>query len=107
MPDTLGGLDSARYILARTRFLPRDIIRFFYYLQKIVNLRFKVSVVLAAEMEYSQWFFDELYDSLAGLVDERVRSSLSDILAELGRTFKVGGASGARAISGSSARLYR
>ena len=30
MPDTISGQDSARYVLARTRFLPRDIIRFFF-----------------------------------------------------------------------------
>jgi hypothetical protein len=81
--------DSARYILARTRFLPRDIIRFFYYLQKIGNIPFKTVDVLAAERDYSQWFFEELHDSLAGLVDEKVRNSLSGILAELGKSFKV------------------
>jgi len=89
MPDTVYVHDSARYILARTRFLPRDIIRFFYYLQKIGNIPFKATDVLAAEQNYSQWFFDELYDSLAGLVDERVRSSLSSILAQLGTYFTV------------------
>lgn len=80
---------AAKYILARTRFLPRDVIRFFYYLQRVGEPPFKVKDILAAEQKYSEWFFDELHDSLVGLVDDRVRASLGSILTQLGTYFMV------------------
>jgi hypothetical protein len=89
LPREIYQRPSEKYVISRTRFLPRDVNRFFYYLQQIGWPRFSADNVLAAELNYSQWFFGELTDSLVGLVDERVRTSLSSILVQLGSYFKV------------------
>lgn len=90
LPLTLFHRSTAAFILERTRFLPRDLIRFFYYLQ-ILKTKPKYSpfAVFAAENSYSQWLYDELSDSLAGLIDDQVRRSLNSILQQLGRFFTV------------------
>lgn len=89
LPRQIHQSPSEKYVTNRTRFLPRDLNRFFFHLQQIGWPPFTADMVLAAERNYSLWFFDELYDSLAGLLDERVRTNLSSILTQLGSYFTV------------------
>jgi hypothetical protein len=87
--DHYGHYSTVRWVLSRTRYLPRDLIRFFKALQQFGDPPFTNNTLAQAEREYSQWFHDELADALAGLVDERVRSAMGGIVTELGRRFSI------------------
>ena len=87
-PRTLDNRPSVSFILDNTRFLPRDLISFFRELQSIGNPPFNRTQVLAALGNYSEWFLQELSDSIVGFVPEEIRKELPSVLSELGRRFK-------------------
>lgn len=75
-------------MLDNTRHLPRDLISFFREIQKLkIEPPFERKAVLAALGNYSEWYLQELSDSIVGFVTEDVRSELPAILSELGRRF--------------------
>jgi hypothetical protein len=81
--------ESVSFILDNTRFLPRDLISFFRELQNIhKEPPFNRAQVLAALSNYSEWFLQELSDSIVGFVPEELRKELPSLLSELGRRFK-------------------
>lgn len=87
-PSYVDTKESTHFILDNTRYLPRDLISFFRELQKISKVPpFDRTQVLAALGNYSEWFLQELSDSIVGFVDEELRSELPAILSELGRRF--------------------
>ncbi len=80
--------ESVSFVLDNTRHLPRDLISFFRELQKLkVEPAFERRAVLVALGNYSEWYLQELSDSIVGFVSEEVRSELPAILSELGRRF--------------------
>ena len=80
--------EKIHFILDNTRYLPRDLISFFRELQKIKSTTpFSWNNVLAALANYSEWFHDELKDSLVGIMDEDIRNNISSILSTLGKEF--------------------
>lgn len=87
-PLTINNSNSLDFILVNTRFLPRDLVSFFRELQKLgKNPPFNRVDVLSALNNYSDWFLQELSDALVGLIDEQLRTDMSDIITELGREF--------------------
>tara|TARA_R100000656_G_C3952661_1_gene128722 strand:+ start:131 stop:1573 length:1443 start_codon:yes stop_codon:yes gene_type:complete len=87
-PERINKSDSLDFVLVNTRFLPRDLVSFFRELQKIgKSPPFNRIDVLSALNNYSDWFLQELSDALVGLIDEDLRTDMSDIITELGREF--------------------
>lgn len=87
-PATINNSNSLDFVLVNTRFLPRDLVSFFRELQKLgKNPPFNRIDVLSALNNYSDWFLQELSDALVGLMDEHLRTDMSDIITELGREF--------------------
>ena len=87
-PSSINGSSSLDFVLINTRYLPRDLISFFRELQKLgKKIPFNKIDVLSALNNYSDWFLQELSDALVGLVDEKLRTDIPDILTELGREF--------------------
>lgn len=87
-PVKINNSHSLDFVLVNTRFLPRDIVSFFRELQKLgKNPPFNRIDVLSALNNYSEWFLQELSDALVGLIDENLRTDMSDIITELGREF--------------------
>lgn len=79
---------SLRLILDNTRFLPRDLITFFRELQAIKAMPpFSWENILVALANYSDWFITELKDSIVGILNENVRTSITPILSLLGKEF--------------------
>ena len=81
-------IQSLRFILDTTRFLPRDLISFFRELQKIkAEPPFLWENVLSALANYSDWFLTELNDSIVGILNEDIRTSITTIFSLLGKEF--------------------
>lgn len=82
------GRPPLQLILEHTRHLPRDLISVFREFQGLgVEPPFTWDNVNAGLRNYSDWFYDELADSLVGLIPEEVRTSLGGILGSLGAKF--------------------
>ena len=63
-------------------------MKLFSELQKIgKNPPFNRVDLHSALNNYSDWFLQELGDALVGLMDENLRTDMSDIITELGREF--------------------
>ncbi len=89
-PKKINNSNSLDFVLINTRFLPRDLVSFFRELQKLgKSPPFNRIDVLSALNNYSDWFVQELSDALVGLVDENLRTDISDIITELGREFSL------------------
>lgn len=87
-PPSINNSNSLDFVLVNTRFLPRNLVSFFRELQKIgKNPPFNRVDLLSALNNYSDWFLQELGDALVGLMDENLRTDMSDIITELGREF--------------------
>lgn len=87
-PQKINNSNSLDFVLINTRFLPRDLVSFFRELQKLGKIPpFNRIDVLSALNNYSDWFLQELSDALVGLMEEDLRTDLSDIITELGREF--------------------
>lgn len=87
-PARINNSNSLDFVLVNTRFLPRDLVSFFRELQKLGKKPpFNKIDVLSALNNYSDWFLQELSDALVGLMDENLRTDMSDIITELGREF--------------------
>lgn len=87
-PRKISRKETPKFILDNTRYIPRDLISVFRYIQKLgVEPPFSKDVVITALRNYSEWFNDELSNSLVGLVAEDVRTGVSGLLAKLGRQF--------------------
>lgn len=81
---------SFEFVILNTRFLPRDLISFFREVQRLGKKPpFNRIDVLSALNNYSDWFQQELSDALVGLIDEKLRIELPDIITSLGRTFSL------------------
>jgi hypothetical protein len=75
-------------VLNHTRYLPRDLIRVFFYLQQLNREPpFSDAQVHAALGNYSPWFLDELLDCLKGLIAEPVREGVPRLFAITGSEF--------------------
>lgn len=82
--------NSFEFVIHNTRYLPRDIISYFREVQKLRKKPpFNRIDVLSALNNYSDWFQQELSDALVGLVDEKLRVELPDIITSIGRTFSL------------------
>ena len=89
-PRRMHQVSSVKYVLLRTRFLPRDIISFFRAAQKVASrVPLEPGQVMVAEKSYSDWFFSELSDALQGMVAEEVRTAAASIIREVGIEFTV------------------
>jgi len=89
-PTTINKSSSFDFVIVNTRFLPRDLISFFREVQRLGKRPpFNRIDVLSALNNYSDWFQQELSDALVGLIDEKLRIELPDILTSLGRTFSL------------------
>jgi hypothetical protein len=89
-PQYINGSDSLNFVLLNTRFLPRDLISFFREVQALEKEPpFSKSDVLTALTNYSDWFLQELLDALVGLVEEKLRTELPDIISTLSRKFSL------------------
>lgn len=89
-PATINNSNSLDFVLANTRYLPRDLVSFFRELQKLGKKPpFNRIDVLSALNNYSDWFLQELSDALVGIIDEDLRTNISDIITELGREFSL------------------
>lgn len=87
-PPSINKSSSLDFVLVNTRFLPRDLVSFFRELQKLGKKPpFDKIDVLSALNNYSDWFLQELSDALVGLMDENLRTVMSDMITELGREF--------------------
>lgn len=87
-PKMINNSNSLDFVLINTRYLPRDIISFFREVQSLKKEPpFNKIDVLSALNNYSDWFLQELNDALVGMIDEKVRNSIPDMLSELGREF--------------------
>lgn len=87
-PGTINNSSSFEFVIVNTRYLPRDLISFFRELQKLGKKPpFHKIEVLSALNNYSDWFLQELSDALVGLIDEKIRTELPDIITDLGRFF--------------------
>lgn len=89
-PKLINSTSTFEFVIVNTRYLPRDIISFFRELQSLdKEPPFNRIDVLSALNNYSDWFLQELNDALVGMLDEKIRNSIPDILAELGREFSL------------------
>lgn len=89
-PASINNSSSFDFIMANTRYLPRDIISFFRAVQKLHKKPpFDRIDVLSALNNYSDWFLLELSDALVGLIDEKIRIELPAIITSLGRSFSL------------------
>lgn len=89
-PKTINNSNSFDFVIVNTRFLPRDLISFFRELQELGKTPpFNKIDVLSALNNYSDWFQQELSDALVGLIDEKLRVEIPDIITSLGRSFSL------------------
>jgi hypothetical protein len=89
-PRKMHQVSSVKYVLLRTRFLPRDVISFFRAVQKVAaHVPLEPGQLMVAEKGYSDWFFRELSDALQGMVAEQVRLAAASIVREVGMEFTV------------------
>jgi hypothetical protein len=76
------------WIARRTRYLPRDLIRFFAELQALgKEPPFTEGLIYRAAKTYSDWFYEELLDAIKGLVADEVRMSLKGMFLTLRQEF--------------------
>ena len=89
-PARINYSSSFDFVMVNTRYLPRDLISFFREVQALGKKPpFDRIDVLSALNNYSDWFLQELSDALVGLVDEKLRTELPDIITGLGRNFSL------------------
>lgn len=87
-PKEIHRRSSFDFVITNTRYLPRDLISFFRNVQALgKEPPYSTIDVLSALNNYSDWFLQELTDALVGLVDEKIRIELPDIITDLGRQF--------------------
>jgi energy-coupling factor transporter ATP-binding protein EcfA2 len=87
-PVEIMGRESISFVLDSTRYLPRDLIRFFRSMQLLKKTPpFSEQDVFESLNSYSEWLASELGDALVGLLDDDVRNNVEGILSEIGPRF--------------------
>lgn len=89
MPAQVHGRETLKFLLDHTRYIPRDLLRVFHFLQKLrKEPPFNERDVLDCLKHYSDWFFDELSSATVGLVPISISQNLNQVFGGLGRSFQ-------------------